>query len=87
LFYICFIIQILYVYYNPESSEFKLALALTIIFVAGMFVYILAVAPEREDTCIVRTLKFFDPCLQIIRGRDPSDPDKVTIRIFVPVGL
>ena len=50
-----------------------------------MFIYILATAPEREDTCIVRTLKFIDPCLQIIRNKYPSDPKRVTIRIFVPV--
>ena len=78
-------VLILYVYYNPHSSEFKLALAVVIIFVVAMVVFILAIAPEREDTCIVRTLKFFDPCLQVIRGKDPNDPSKVIIRIFVPV--
>ena len=76
---------ILYVYYNPTNSEFKLALLCTILGVLAMFIYILAVAPERENTCIVATLKVVDPCLEIIRHKNPQDPDQVEIRICVPV--
>lgn len=76
-------VLVLYVYYN-HSFEFKLALAAVIFAVFGMLIFVLVVAPEREDTCIVKTLKLFDPCLRIIRGKYPSDPKRVIVQIFVP---
>ncbi|CAK9252420.1 unnamed protein product [Sphagnum jensenii] len=74
-------LMVIYVYYNPTSSSFQLALALVVFGIVGLFVYILAVAPEREDTCLVRLLKVLDPCLQIIRKKHSED---VEIRILTP---
>jgi hypothetical protein len=75
--------MILYAYYNPENGSFLLALALVIFTVFAMFIYILAVAPEKEDTCIVRILKFFHPCLKILRFMDAKHHEKVEISVFV----